>query len=210
MDTAVGLTRDRTSNGINDTDAKRTPLQAIPHSQDGIGRLSTLTQEHANVVSEDGSLPIQEITRQFNGDGNLREFFEDGTGRYAGVVRGSACAEDDATTTANDGKVGFETTESDPARTSVELERQGKAVLVGIEVDTPSHRINHALRLFVDFLLHEVIKLALHNLRQFNLQGLDDSLLFTSTTGGSFFSGAQTRKSEYQNKSRGDERETYR
>jgi hypothetical protein len=105
MDTAVRLTRYRTSDGINDTHAKRTPLQAIAHSQNSISRLSTLTQEYETVVSEDGSLPIKEVTRQLNGDRDLRELFENGTSGDAGVVRGSACAEDDAATTANDREV---------------------------------------------------------------------------------------------------------
>jgi hypothetical protein len=116
MDTAVRLTRDRTSNGINDTHAKRTPLQAISHRQNTISRLSALTQEDADVISEDGSLPIQEITCQLNGDGDLREFFEDGTSGDAGVVGGSACTEDDAATTANDGEICLEATESNPGK----------------------------------------------------------------------------------------------
>jgi hypothetical protein len=60
MDTAVRLTGDRSSNGINDADAKRAPLQAVPHRQNGIGSLSTLAQEHADIISEDGRLPVQE------------------------------------------------------------------------------------------------------------------------------------------------------
>jgi hypothetical protein len=86
MNTAVRLARDRTSNRIPNANAKGTPLQAVPHRQDSIGGLSTLAQEHANVISEDGRLPIQEIACQFNGDGDLGEFFKDGTGRDAGVI----------------------------------------------------------------------------------------------------------------------------
>jgi hypothetical protein len=116
MDTAVRLTRDGNSDGTNDTHAKRTPLQAIPHRQKGVDGLSALTQERTSVVSEDGSLPIEGITRQSNEDGNPCGFFEEGTSGNTGVVGSPACAEDDAATTANDGEVGFETTESNPAK----------------------------------------------------------------------------------------------
>jgi hypothetical protein len=56
-----------------------TPTQSAPLSKQYriakiVSAVSPLTQEDANVISEDGSLHIQEITRQFNGDGNLREF----------------------------------------------------------------------------------------------------------------------------------------
>jgi hypothetical protein len=116
MNTAMRRTRDRTSNRIHNANAKGTPLQAVPHRQDSISGLSTPVQEHANIISEDGGLPVQEITRQFNGDGDLGEFFKDGTSGNAGAVRGSACAEDDTTATANDGEVSFEATEGNPEK----------------------------------------------------------------------------------------------
>lgn len=166
MDTAVSLTRDGTTDGIDDTDAKSSSIQAIPHSQDGIGSLSTLTDKDANVVSEDGRLSIEEVARQFNGDGDLGEFFKDGTGSDARVVRGSACYKDDTATTSDDGEVGLEPTKGD---------------LVVVKVDSSSHRVDDGFGLLVDFLLHKVVKLALHDLGQLNLERLDDSLLFSSS-----------------------------
>jgi hypothetical protein len=93
MNTAMCLPRDRTSDSVNDTDAKRAPLQATPHRQNTISRLSALTQENTNVISQDRSLPIQEVTRQLDGDRNLRELFEDGTSGKKFRMRRRRCGD---------------------------------------------------------------------------------------------------------------------
>lgn len=77
VDTAVGLTGHGASDGVHDTDAERTTLQAVPHGQDRVGRLAGLGDEHADVVTEDRCLAIQEIGGQLDGYGDLRQFLKD-------------------------------------------------------------------------------------------------------------------------------------
>lgn len=56
--------------------------------------------------------------------------------------------------------------------------------LVRIEIDTTTHRIDHALGLLVNLLLHEMGELALHDLRQLELEGLDGTDGAGSRTSG--------------------------
>lgn len=74
------------------------------------------------------------------------------------MVRGTAGNENDTSAATDGGKVSLETTKGD---------------LVVLEVDTTTHGINNGLRLFINFLLHKVVKGTLHDLSQFNLQGLN-------------------------------------
>lgn len=76
----------------------------------------------------------------------------------AGVVRGTTGNEDNASATTNSGNVSLETT---------------KCNLVILEVDTTTHGVNHRFWLFIDFLLHEMVKGTLHDLGQLDLQSLD-------------------------------------
>lgn len=46
---------------------------------------------------------------------------------------------------------------------------------MGIKVDSTSHGIDDRFRLFVYLLLHKVVKLSLHDLRELNLESLDGS-----------------------------------
>lgn len=64
VDTAVRLTRDGASDSVGDTDTESTTLEAVSHGEDSVGSLSRLRDEDADVVPEDRSLAIQEVTCQ--------------------------------------------------------------------------------------------------------------------------------------------------
>ena len=81
------------------------------------------------------------------------------------MVTRPARAEHDPPPASNDGQVRFETAEGD---------------LVRIEIDPSSHGVDDGLGLFVNLLLHKVVKFPLHDLRQFQLECLDRSVLFCS------------------------------
>ena len=83
VDTAVRLTGDCRTDSVDDTNAERTTLQAVAESEDGIGSLTTLADEHANVISEDRRLPVEEVRREFDGHRDLSELLEDCTHRDA-------------------------------------------------------------------------------------------------------------------------------
>ncbi len=42
-----------------------------------------------------------------------------------------------------------------------------------VEIDSSTHGVDDRLRLLIDFLLHEVVELALHNFRELDLEGLN-------------------------------------
>ena len=50
-------------------------LSAVPKGIESVGRLTGLTDEKANVISEDGCLSIKEVTREFNHHRQLCQFF---------------------------------------------------------------------------------------------------------------------------------------
>lgn len=76
----------------------------------------------------------------------------------ARMIRCSAGTEYNAATSAYDIEVRLETTQSD---------------LVSIEIDTSTHRVDDRFRLLIDFLLHKMVELALHDLGNFKLECLD-------------------------------------
>ena len=83
MYTTVRLTRQAGSDGVDDTDAEGSTLQAVPERQDGVGGLSTLAHKYTNIIPENGRLPIQEVGRKLNADRDLRKLFEDRPRRQA-------------------------------------------------------------------------------------------------------------------------------
>ena len=148
MHTTVRLARQTRSNGVDNTNAKGSTLQAIPERQDSVGGLPALTHKYANVIPENGRLPIQEVRCQLDADGYLRKFFEDRSRRQARVITRPASAEYNPTATAHDGQISSKATQCD---------------LIGIKVDTATHGIDNRLGLFVDLFLHEMVKFAFHD-----------------------------------------------
>jgi len=61
MDAAVGLAGDGTSDGVDDTNAECAALEAVSHSQDGIGGFAGLRDKDADVITEDGGLAVKEV-----------------------------------------------------------------------------------------------------------------------------------------------------
>lgn len=158
VDTALGFAGNGGSDGVGDAEAKSPALQAVAHGQDGVGSFAGLRNKHANIVTEDGGLAIQEIRRELSTDGDLGELFEDGPGGNARVVAGAAGNKHHAAATTQSRQMGLESTQSH---------------LVGVEVDTATHGVDDTLGLLVNFLLHEVVKVALHDGGQLDLKRLD-------------------------------------
>lgn len=61
VDTTVGEQRDGRTNDVDDTNSQGTTLQAVAESHQRVSSLTRLRDEHAGVVTEDGSLSVQEI-----------------------------------------------------------------------------------------------------------------------------------------------------
>ena len=162
VNTTVSFTRDCRADGVHNTDAKSTTLQAVTEGQDAVSRLTTLADEHTDIITEDRCLPVQEVRRKLDGDGNLCELLEDGARSNGRMVAGSAGAEDDPTTTPDNVEVGTKATKGDEML---------------VEVDTTTHGVDDRLGLLVNLLLHEVVELALHDLRELNLEGFDGTVL---------------------------------
>ena len=158
MHTTVRLARQRGTDRVDDTNAKRAALKAVAQRQNRVGRLATLADEDAGVVAEDGRLAIEEVACEFDADGNLGQLFEDGACRERRVVARAARAEDNAATAADNGQERPQTTQSDDVR---------------VKVDAATHGVDDGLGLLVDLLLHEVVEATLHDLGKLELQGLD-------------------------------------
>ena len=168
MHTTVRFARNRRAHSVHDTDAKCTPLKAVLQSKDSIGCLTRLGEEHADIVTEDGRLTVQKVARKLDAHRNLGELLEDGACGNARVVARPARDEHNTTTAAYDGEVGAQTAKGD---------------FVRIKVDAPTHGVNDRLGLLVDFLLHEVVELTLHDLRELEFEGLNraDGALLTAS-----------------------------
>ena len=166
MHTTVRIARNSRAHSVHDTDAKCTPLKAVPQCKNSISCFTRLGEEHADIITEDGRLTVQKVACKLDAHRNLGELLEDSTGGNARVVARPARDEDDATAAADNGEVGAQAT---------------KRNFVRIEVDAPTHRVDDRLGLLVNFLLHEVVKFALHDLRELEFEGLNraDGALLT-------------------------------
>ena len=158
VDTTVCLTRQSRTYSVDNTKTEGTSLQTIPECKDGIGSLSTLTDKHTDIISENRSLPVQEIRRQLDTDWDLGQFFKDRPGRKARMVTRSASGEHDPAATTHDGQV-----RSQPSQSN----------LVRIKVDTTTHGVDDRLGLLVNLLLHKVVEFAFHDRSDLDLEGLD-------------------------------------
>jgi hypothetical protein len=127
MHTTVRLARDRRADSVHYTDTEGAPLKAVPQREDGISRLTRLREEHADVVTEDGRLAVQEVARELDTHGDLGELLEDRARSDARVVARPARNEHDAAAAADDGEVRAQAAQGD---------------FVGVEVDAPTHSVN--------------------------------------------------------------------
>jgi hypothetical protein len=164
--TAVRFARNRRADSVHDTDAKCTPLKAVLQCKDSIGCLTRLGEEHADIVAEDGGLTVQKVARKLDAHRNLGELLEDGACGNARVVARSARDEHNTTAATDDGEVRAQTAKGD---------------FVRVEVDAPTHGVDDRIGLLIDFLLHEVVELALHDLGELEFEGLNraDGTLLT-------------------------------
>lgn len=76
------------------------------------------------------------------------------------MVTGSTSTKDDSATSTNGRKIGFQASKSD---------------FSSLKVDSTSHGVDNTLGLFVDFLLHEMVKGAFHDFSNFHFKSLDGS-----------------------------------
>lgn len=158
VDTAVGEQRDGGTDVVDNTDGEGTTLQAVAESHERICGLTRLGDEDACVVTEHGRLTIQEIRGELDSDGDFSQLLEDTADSHARVEGGTAGDEDDPSASPDGGHVLAKTTKGDSL-----LDR----------VETSTHGVDDGLGLLEDFLLHEVVEAALHDLLKLDLQGLD-------------------------------------
>lgn len=83
VDTTVGLSGHGGADGVDDTETEGTSLQAVSEREDGVSGLTGLRDENADIITENGSLAVQKVRSELDGDGNLGQLFENGTGGQA-------------------------------------------------------------------------------------------------------------------------------
>ena len=64
--TTMRFPRNGGTDGVDDTDAERATLKTVPQREDCVGGLTRLRQEHADVVTEDGRLAVEEVGGKFD------------------------------------------------------------------------------------------------------------------------------------------------
>jgi hypothetical protein len=158
VDTTVGHHGDGGTDNVDDTNSQSTALETVAKSQKRVSGLTGLGDKDAGVVAEDGSLSVEEVRSQLDGDGDLGQLLEDTTNSHARVVRSTASNEDDSAATTDGGDVLLETT-------------QGNSPVLDIE--TTTHSVDNGLGLLENLLLHEVVVTALHDLLELDLNGLN-------------------------------------
>lgn len=158
VDTTVGHHGDGRTDNVDNTNGQGTTLQAVTESHEGVSSLTRLGDEDAGVVTEDRCLSVEEIRGKLDGDGDLSQLLEDTTDSHARVVRGTASDENDSAATADGGDVLLKTTKVDS---------------LVLEVKATTHSVDNRLGLLENLLLHEVVELALHDLLELDLDGLD-------------------------------------
>lgn len=149
---------DGATHDIHNTDGQGAALQAVTQGHEGVGRLTRLGDKDARVVTEDRGLAIEEIGGQFHGDGDLGQLLKHTTDCHTAVVRSSAGNEDDAAAATDGADVGAQATEGDG---------------LIVDVQAATHGVDDGLGLLKNLLLHEVVELALHDLLQLQLEGLN-------------------------------------
>lgn len=158
VDTAVGHERNAGTDDVDDTNSQGTALETVAESHEGVSSLTGLGDEDAGVVTEDGSLTVEEVGGELDGDGDLGQLLESTTNSHARVVRSTASNEDQTSAASDGADVLSETTEGD-------------GLLLGVQATT--HGVDDGLGLLENLLLHEVVEAALHDLLQLDLDGLD-------------------------------------
>ena len=108
---------------------------------EGVGGLSRLADEEAGVITEDGSLAIEEIRSKLYTHGQRGELLKELTSCKGAVVGGTTSKEDQAPATTDGVDVVGETSEED---------------FTGLEINTATHGVEDGLSLLVDLLEHEV------------------------------------------------------
>lgn len=158
VDTTVGHEGDAGADNVDDTNGEGTALQAVAESHERVGSLTRLGDEDASVVTEDGSLTIEEVRGKLDGDGDLSQLLKSTTNSHARVVGGTTSNEDQTSAAPDGADVLPKSTES-------------HGLLLGVQATT--HSVDDRLGLLKDLLLHEVVEAALHDLLELNLDGLD-------------------------------------
>lgn len=158
VDTAVSEEGDRRTDNVDDTNSQSTALKTVAEGHQRISSLTGLGGENTGIVAENRRLAIEEIRGQLDGDWDIGEFLKDTTDGHARVVRGTAGNKNDAAAAADSSNVLAQTTKSDH---------------LVLDIETTTHGVDDRLRLLENLLLHEMVKLALHDLLELQLEGLD-------------------------------------
>mmetsp|Transcript_13690 Transcript_13690/g.41355 ORF Transcript_13690/g.41355 Transcript_13690/m.41355 type:complete len:716 (+) Transcript_13690:749-2896(+) len=180
MDATVGGSGDGGSHGVGDAQAERALLLGVVQCLQGVGSLSGLGHEHAEVVPHDGGLPVQQIAGQLQSHRHAGKALDGLTAGHGGVIGGAAGNEDHAAGALDGGQVVQQTPQRHLAL--VRVHNPGR-VIFG-RGHTAHHCLGHRLGLLVDLLLHEVVELALHDARHLHLQNLVDALHGAAAHGG--------------------------
>ena len=158
MNTAVSLARNGRADRVDNTNCQSTTLKAVLQSQNGVGSLTGLGNKNTSVVSKHGRPSVQKVRGQLDRHRNLSEFFKNGSGSKARVVRGTTGNHDNAAAAAN---------RREPRAQATQLDS------VIVKVNATTHSVNDRFGLLENLLLHKVGELALHNLLELHLKGLN-------------------------------------
>ena len=80
MNTAMGFSRNARPYHISYSNTESTALKTISQCEKSISSFSRLAYEYANIVTEDGAPPIEEIAGKFCRNWNFSQFFKNGSG----------------------------------------------------------------------------------------------------------------------------------
>ena len=154
----MGFARNRAAHRIGDAHNESAPLLAVSQRQNGVRGLARLRNEKADIIAENGRVPVEKIASKLDHDGQLGQFFDELTCGHRTVVTGATGDEHDASASLYLVHVVL-----NAAQSHFEL----------LVVHTASHRVYHGLGLLEDLFLHEVLVVALHYLLDLEHELLD-------------------------------------
>ena len=161
--TGIGGTGNGRADGVADTVDEGTFFLCQLDGSQRVGRLTRLRDGNDHVVLGDYGVTIAEFGGVLHLTGNATERLEELLADESGVPRRTASHNDDA--------LGMQ-------ELATEVDECRECHMVTLDIDTSTHAVGEALRLFENFLKHEVLVTTLFYLSEVDVDGLHLQLLF--------------------------------
>ena len=161
--TSIGGTWDGRADGVADAVDEGALFLCQLNGGQRVSSLTRLRDGNDNVVFSDYGIAIAELRGVLHLTGNAAERFKELFANESGVPRRTASHNDDA--------LGLQ-------ELATEVDECRKSHVVALDIDTSAHAVGEALRLFENFLKHEVLVTPLFYLSEVDVDGLHLQLLF--------------------------------